>query len=395
MTISKRWRLPSNWQDFEELCERLLECEHQPCRAHRYGRAGQDQHGVDITIMPAGERRPIGVQCKLRSELTGEQINDTDVRKIYETSLRFPDGLTLLKIATTCPPDTSAIDLCTRISSSFQQRYPVEPLFWPDIESLLDKHEDVACQFYPEAFSADRCLKVDRVGHLHISLPQQGWESRLTQLFRHKVFQTVTGSFKRPISAILSELIANALDPGKGGASIVRVEVRSDAIVLLDDGQEFNSGTAPLPHGERQHGLRTVRQCLDDAKGQLAYSYVARDPSASRFHTTRLGILPPVTALPDPCRSALGLEYVISREDARRFVAKLAVPADCSNYTVRLALNGIMVVSTSAADEILEELVRIMAGRPLVLEVERNGGDTAELSEWARRHKTVSIRYLQ
>ncbi|WP_197378063.1 restriction endonuclease [Ralstonia pseudosolanacearum] len=395
MSISKSWRIPSNWQDFEELCEQLLEREHRPCRAHRYGRAGQDQHGVDITIMPEGETKPIGVQCKLRSELTGSQLNDTDVRDIYKTSLRFPDGLTLLKIATTCPPDTSATDLCTRISNSFQQKHPIEPLFWPDIESLLDKHEDVACKFYPEAFSPDRCLTVDRVGHLHISLPQLGWEQRLRELFRHKGFLAVTGAFTKPISTILSELIANALDPGKGGASVVRVEVRSDAIVLLDDGKKFNSVTTPLPAGKRQHGLRTVRQCLDNAQGQLIYSYVARDPKASRFHTTQLDILPPVTALPDPCRSALELEYIISREDARRFVAKLAVPADCKTYTLRLALNGIMVVSTSAADEVLEELVKVMDGRPLVLEIERDGSDARELAQWARRHSTVSIRYLQ
>ncbi len=85
----------------------------------------------------------------------------------------------------------------------------------------------------------------------------------------------------------------------------------------------------------------------------------------------------------------------MSREDARRFVARLAVPPSCKTYTVRLALNGIRVVSTSAADEILEQLVRVMGGRPLVLEVERSGGDVAELSDWARRHSTVSIRVLQ
>lgn len=395
MSIPKSWRIPTNWQDFEELCEQLLEREHRPCRAHRYGRAGQDQHGVDITILPGGETKPIGVQCKLRSELTGSQLNDTDVKKIYNTSLRFPDGLALLQIATTCPPDTSATDLCTRISNSFQQKHPIEPLFWPDIEGLLDKHEDVACRFYPEAFSPDRALQVDRVGHLHLSLPQQGWELRLAELFRHNGFDAVTGSFTRQVSAILSELIANALDPGKGGASVVRVEVRSSAIVLLDDGREFNSVTAPLPVSERQHGLRTIRRHLDGAQGQLVYSYAARNPHITRFHTTQLDVLSPAIALPESCRSALQLEYVISRDEARRFVSKLAVPPSCETYTLRLALNGIHVVSASAADQILEELVRVMGGRPLILEVERSGYDAEELSEWAQRHSTVSIRWLQ
>lgn len=395
MSISKRWRIPSNWQDFEELCEKLLEREHQPCRAHRYGRAGQDQHGVDITVLPEGATKPIGVQCKLRSELTGSQLNDVDVQEIYKTSLRFPDGLALLKIATTCPPDTSASNLCARISSSWQQKYPIEPLFWPDIEALLDKHEDVASRFYPEAFSPDRSLHVDRVGHLHVSLPPLGWERRLEELVCHQIFQSVGGSFSNPLATILSELAGNALDPSKGGASIVRVEVRSDAILLQDDGREFNSLAAQVPEGERQHGLRTVRRLLDAASGKLAWAYAARDPQVSRFHTTRIAVVAAASTPPDPCRSAIRLEYVMSRDDGRRFVDKLAVPPACTSYTVRLALNGIRVISTSAADEILEQLVKVMGGRPLVLEVERSGDDAAELSDWARRYPNVSIRWLQ
>lgn len=395
MSIAKSWRTPSNWQDFEELCEQLFEREHQPCRAHRYGRTGQDQHGVDITILPEGAAKPIGVQCKLRSELTGSQLNDSDVLEIYKASLRFPDGLTLLKIATTCPPDTSATDLCTRISSSFQQKHPIEPLFWSDIEGLLDKHEDVACRFYPEAFSSDRCLRVDRVGHLHISLPQRGWEQRLAELFHHKIFQTMAGAFTQPIHAILSELIANALDPSKGGASVVRVEVRSGVIVLQDDGCEFNSITGPLPLGERQQGLRTIRRHLEAAQGKLTYSYDERDLDKSRFHTTRLGVLPTTASSTNTCRSALGLEYVISRDQARHFVARLAVPVHCKEYVLRLALNGVRVVSASAADQILEEIVRVMNGRPLTLEVERSGGEAEELATWAERHENVSIRWIQ
>lgn len=394
MSISKSWRVPSHWQDFEELCEQLLEREHRPCSAHRYGRAGQDQHGVDITVLLEGDEKPIGVQCKLRSELTGRQLKDTDINEIYQTSLQYSQGLKSLKIATTCPSDKTATDMCAQISNSWQKKYPIELLFWPDIEALLNKHEDVACRFYPEAFSSERLLKFDRLGNIQISLSQRNWELGLRELFKRTEFQTIAGTYLDALRTILSELAANTLDPGKGAASLVRIAVRSNKIIFEDNGKNFNSLTAPLPKGSNQHGLRTIRNKLNESNGRLVFEYAPHNPELTRFNTTHISILAPLTSIPETCRSALELEYVLSRDEARRFVSRLAIPPECDSYTVCLALNGVRVVSASAADEILEQLVKVIDGRPLTLEVEPSTL-AGELEEWVRRHKNVSIRWIQ
>ncbi|MBL5979385.1 restriction endonuclease [Comamonas sp. NyZ500] len=393
MSISKSWRIPSNWQDFEELCEQLLEREYRPCSAHRYGRAGQDQHGVDITVLLEGDKKPIGVQCKLRSELTGRQLKDTDINEIYQTSLKYSQGLKSLKIATTCPYDKSATDMCAQISESWQKKYPIELLFWPDIEALLTKHEDVACRFYPEAFSPERLLQFDRLGHIQISLPQFNWESGLKELFKRKEFQSMAGTDLEALKTILSELTANTLDPGKGTATVARITVRSNKIIFEDNGKIFNSLTASLPKRSNQHGLRTIRK-LHEESGRLAWEYTPHNPKLTRFNTTHITAMAPLASIPETCRSALELEYVISRDEARRFVSRLAIPPECDSYTVCLALNGVRVVSASAADEILEQLVKVIDGRPLTLEVEPSTV-ASELEEWVCRHQNVSIRWVQ
>lgn len=187
--MKKQWHQPANWQDFERLCYELLAADSLPNSYHElYGRAGQDQHGLDMLFHPSDRDKPIGVQCKLRNELAGNVLNESDIVEIYEMSRKYEQGLAFLRIATTCQRSVPVQDMCTRISQSHQCKYPIQTLFWDDFENLLEKHANVAVRFYPEAFSPDRSICQDEAGNLTISMARSHWEERLAFFWAMKCF---------------------------------------------------------------------------------------------------------------------------------------------------------------------------------------------------------------
>src|SRR5262245_31673646 len=54
------------WENFERLCKRLIEMDHEIRSCHLYGRPGQNQKGIDLIAYPTDfqSRRPRVYQCK-------------------------------------------------------------------------------------------------------------------------------------------------------------------------------------------------------------------------------------------------------------------------------------------------------------------------------------------
>ncbi|HKU26793.1 MAG TPA: hypothetical protein VJQ54_15070 [Candidatus Sulfotelmatobacter sp.] len=391
--MDKSWRPPLAWQDFELLCYELLAAE-EPAAGHHhlYGRAGQDQHGVDILLHTHDESKPIGVQCKLRNELAGNELTENDVIKMYETSLKYSQGLRLLQIATTCQRDTEVQDMCAQISNSWQRHYRVQTLFWQDFERLLNKHEAVACRFYPEAFAPERCVSVDQAGKLNVALPREGWEHRLSLFFSHEVFRTVAGQAAGWLYVVISELVDNALDPCKGKASMVRLALGANYLEIFDDGKQFDSTSASLPPYGRQFGLRAIQETVTQSASALVHTYQPADFTKTRFNVNRIAINLAMIQAFDPCRSATQLRFILSREEARRYVATLPFDEKCESYTLRLNAEGLIGISHSASVGLLDELSRRLGSRKLILEVDSKY--LSAFTEYAGYYPTVTIHPL-
>jgi hypothetical protein len=369
--MNKQWHQPATWQDFERLCYELLAADSPPNSHHElYGRAGQDQHGLDMLFHPSGRDKPIGVQCKLRNEFAGNVLNESDVVKIYETSRKYEQGLALLKIATTCQRSVPVQDMCTRISQSHQSKYPIQTLFWDDFENLLEKHENVAARFYPEAFSPDRCIRLDEAGNLTVSMTRCQWEERLALFLGHEVFRAGAGAANSWLCTIVAELIDNALDPRKGKATTVRLELGADYLDIFDNGQEFDSTTAPLPNDPQQCGLRAIQEGVAKSGSALVHTYQPADSGKTRFHRNRIEINRKKLPVLDPCRTTASINFIFSGAQARKFVQTLDLEDECDTYVLRLSTEKIAGIAQSASWQLVSALTSKFGARRVIIEVD-------------------------
>lgn len=145
-----------HWKHFESLCCELLKVELQASRAEKEGREGLAQDGVDLYLV-AGENEDVyGVQCKLRNK-HGKLVLG-DVKDAIIKADGFLPRLDRFIIATTAFRDRDLQKFAREESDlrTGKGLFSIELLFWEDINELLNKHDDIAHQFYgPRALLAD------------------------------------------------------------------------------------------------------------------------------------------------------------------------------------------------------------------------------------------------
>lgn len=97
---------PRSWTDFEAKCRRLFKGREGNSECIPYGRAGQNQEGVDFLIR--GKNKTVGVSCKLRAE--GASLKLSALKKEAVRAVKkFPD-MTAYYIVTTENHNTSFED---------------------------------------------------------------------------------------------------------------------------------------------------------------------------------------------------------------------------------------------------------------------------------------------
>lgn len=348
------------------MCFRLYRKELQADIAFQYGREGQEQHGVDIALR-SPHREWTGVQCKLKTDLLGSKLTQSELIEEQEKSRRFDPALTRLIIATTCKKDKKVQDMAVQISTSFQSRHPVEVKFWSDIETLLEAHSDVAGRFYPERFAAGTALIENSNGNLEVTMDAKGWRERLAHLLTHPVFVTLAGGQLHALRTILCELIENALNRGKGGASRVIVELLDRNLSIRDDGATFDSLNASIDLEPRMQGIRAVRRLVEGAGADLTYRYIPKDPIHTRFNSTEIQIQAGPAVPRNPCSASSPATYLMDRVGAMEFVDNLSIPASCETFSLRF--EGDTFLSYSAASEMIERLLRRLGGRKLHIRI--------------------------
>lgn len=147
-------RLPmlSAQEDFEHLIEDLCENELGPeSLVQMRGRRGQRQQGVDVYGQPPGLAGAyLGYQCKayaVDNPLTKAKVWD-EVNK----AKTFPlSPFVKLVIAITHPRNTTEQDVISTVSDENQRQgsFPVEGMFWDDIERKLALYPRLLIDHYP------------------------------------------------------------------------------------------------------------------------------------------------------------------------------------------------------------------------------------------------------
>ncbi len=147
---------PQNWQDFENMMKDLAQNYFESTTFNNYGRAGQDQQGVDITGYDSSNKF-IGIQCKHKRQYNAKGIVDytslIDKKTIDAEIIQadtFDPKFDKYIIATS---SLNSVDICDHINLINQNRIQsgkalVEIWFWENIKQLFNKHTDLLYTYY-------------------------------------------------------------------------------------------------------------------------------------------------------------------------------------------------------------------------------------------------------
>lgn len=142
MQAPKSLRRPSNWQDFESLCKKLWGEIWSCPEISKNGRAGQNQHGVDVYGLPATETSYYGIQCKGKDEYTNKQFSEEEILKEIEKAKTFEPALRKLYFVTTAVKDAD-IEAFVRKRNLVHRElglFEVHLYSWEDIVDLIDEN---------------------------------------------------------------------------------------------------------------------------------------------------------------------------------------------------------------------------------------------------------------
>jgi len=144
-SISLRFPLPANPEEFEVLCLELYKREWKMRGLQRIGRRGHAQWGIDLVgVDDQGSLR--AVQCRLHEE--GKKLTATEVRDIVKKATSFNPPLNHLTIATTASRDPKLQILAAQISIDHVRAglFSIQIASWDDLQESPNWC-DVASEF--------------------------------------------------------------------------------------------------------------------------------------------------------------------------------------------------------------------------------------------------------
>jgi len=150
-TNGLQWPPPENWQDFESLCCDLWRRIWDDPDTLKHGREGQSQRGVDVFGRPGRGSEWAGVQCKLKSELTGGRLTRAEIEKEVAKARDFNPRIASLTIATTAPRDAAVQEAARQITEALRKEglFSVSVASWEDVRQRLAEYPDLLAKHYP------------------------------------------------------------------------------------------------------------------------------------------------------------------------------------------------------------------------------------------------------
>lgn len=144
MIAPTQLKKPSNWQDFEKLCN-LLWGEIWMCEdtIKRHGRQGQNQHGVDVYAFVEKYGGYCGIQCKGKDDYTKAQLAESEIDAEIEKAKDFEPELKLLVFATTANKDAKIEGYIRKkdVENRSKGLFKVDIASWEDIVDQLERYK--------------------------------------------------------------------------------------------------------------------------------------------------------------------------------------------------------------------------------------------------------------
>ena len=330
---------PANWEDFEKLCFHLWRDLWGDSSAHRHGRQGQRQNGVDIYGTARYENHITGIQCKGRNKNYGKQLTTKEIDAECEKARRFSPELGTFIIATTSPRDTLIQEYCLNLSAERIYDFKVDIWSWDDIVDEIQSRPDLMNTFYP-------ALKDDAELLNEITL------SRFTSLNKIDAFFSRPGLIsikneraKRLQYDLAYELAMNAFYHGLATQFIIQID--GFKTTFKDNGAPFNPCDL-LDHEIANGGSVTLHYAQD----YFNYNYEYRELDEENIFEISYIDKFDNSNQNDPRHLLLNMDSNLTREQLTRYVST-EVKLQCSDaqrIIVDVSGRDMSTVAMSIAD---------------------------------------------
>lgn len=165
-------------------------------RATLLGRQGQVQHGIDV-VVTCDDYSKVCVQCK---DITKRSITKNDIDQWITESETSPINMKLFVIAVAGERDASIQEYVYQKMENriINGKYPVEIIFWDDIEHFVKLREDLLRVYYPflcQEKNEDRRYNVEKYpelikseGELRIAFLNEFVKYRIEEMMSVDIF---------------------------------------------------------------------------------------------------------------------------------------------------------------------------------------------------------------
>lgn len=267
---------PINWQDFENLCLEVWKSIWSDPDAKKNGRQGQPQSGVDIfnhIKLSYGEFQ-YGVQCKLKSQLQGDNLTKDEILEEVHKAETFRPVLHDFTIATTAKRDVNIQRYARWLSNNHQLKvqFSVQIYSWDDICDVITARNDLLHSLYDEYFTANRHLRIVSQGVYEGSILGRNPIVECEALFdAPEVRGLLTESLRVELRNVMTELTLNAFEHGNAKRCVIRID--RNCLTFADNGRSFDALSKPSTKSSGV-GLLYFHQFLAKWASYLECSYV-------------------------------------------------------------------------------------------------------------------------
>lgn len=266
---------PASWEDFESLCLSLWTDIWGDPNAQRHGHQGQPQRGVDVFGRDSGVGGWHGVQCKLNEQHDGGKVTASELRAEVAKAERFTPPLRTFTLATTAPRDGAIQEAARSLSEAQRKRggFSVHVFSWDDIVEALSLRIPLVRLHYPQFFGAvDPARRIENGTYAGTILPSGNVYLECESFFDDVgVRSAVAEELRLELRNVVIELALNAFEHGR--ARRCEVTLLSDALIVRDDGREFDA-VQEAGHQSSGAGLLYFAHFIRKWETEIEVSYV-------------------------------------------------------------------------------------------------------------------------
>lgn len=256
---------PANWQDFEELCMVLWRSIWSDPNTKKNGRAGQNQHGVDVYGLPINQRKYSGVQCKGKDNYTKKQLTETELIEEAKKAKEFEPLINNFIIATTAPSDTNIQKRCREINLEKKFPFPISIWSWNDISDEIQNRPDVFQSMYGQQLQIDIVSNEIHIGKL------EGLDRIQSFLSRDYIKKQASPSVILLLNKLLYEFADNAFN--HGSATQINLAYKDNTFIFSDNGKFYKTNELNITGHGGTETYKYFRSLFSDDELVVNYEY--------------------------------------------------------------------------------------------------------------------------